>query len=233
NWATAQGVRVINMSFGWDAWSHAIIDPAIQNAFNSNVVMCVATHNQNGPITYPATNPLVIAVGASDQADDRKAPASPDGEWWGSNVGPQISVVAPGVRCPSTDLQGAMGYNDNNGGPKNLNCVNYSTCGDPAGNYVFLFYGTSAATPHVAGLAALLISYNNALTNVQVRNIIEQYADKVGTTPYAVTPGKPNGTWNQYMGYGRINVYRALHSLAKNHVKEIKEAIDKYRYIEH
>jgi subtilisin family serine protease len=233
NWATAQGVRVISMSFGWNAWSHAIIDPAIQNAFNSNVVMCVATHNDNGPIRYPATNPLVIAVGASDQADDRKSPASPDGECWGSNFGPQISVVAPGVRCPSTDRQGAMGYNDNNGGPKNLACANYPTCGDPAGNYIFIFNGTSAATPHVAGLAALLISYNNALTNVQVRNIIEQYADKVGTSPYAVTPGKPNGTWNQNMGYGRINVYRAVHSLAKNHFKEIKEAIDKYRYIEH
>jgi hypothetical protein len=190
NFATTNGARVISMSFGWNPWDPAIIDPAIQNAFNNNVVMCVATHNYNGAITYPATNPLVMAVGASDQVDDRKSPASPDGECWGSNFGPQISVVAPGVRVPTTDIQGnAAGYNDVGGAPMNWACVNYAASGDAAGDYIFIFDGTSAATPHVAGLAALLISYDNTLTNVAVRDVIEQTADKVGTTPYAVTPG--------------------------------------------
>jgi hypothetical protein len=45
---------------------------------------------------------------------------------------------------------------------------------------------------------------------VQVRDRIEQTADKVGVVPYAVTAGHPNGTWNQEMGYGRINALRAL-----------------------
>jgi hypothetical protein len=233
NFATAAGARVISMSFGWNAWDPAIIDPAIQSAFNNNVVMCVATHNYNGAITYPATNPLVMAVGASDQTDDRKSPASPDGECWGSNFGPQISVVAPGVRVPTTDIQGNAGYNNNNGGAMSWACVNYPASGDVAGDYIFIFDGTSAATPHVAGLAALLISYDSSLSNVQVRNIIEQTADKVGTNPYAITPGKPNGTWNQFMGYGRINVRRALHSLVKWPWKDIKEAIDKPYLIEH
>lgn len=190
NYAVANGASVISMSFGWNAWSPAIIDPAIQNAFNNDLVMCVATHNYNGPITYPATNPLVIAVGASDEVDNRKTPLSPDGEPWGSNFGPQISVVSPGVHIPTTDIQGGGGY--------------------VAGDYELLFNGTSSATPHVAGLAALIRSVYPTLDNVQVRAHIERTAQKVGAVAYAGTVGYPNGSWNQEMGYGRINVFRAL-----------------------
>jgi subtilisin family serine protease len=195
-YATNHGARVISMSFGWNPWNHAIIDPAIQYAFDHNVVMCVATHNYNGPITYPATNPLVMAVGASDQVDNRKTPSSPDGEtWWGSDFGLEISVVAPGVQIPTTDRQGAVGYTGT--------------------DYFMMFNGTSSATPHVAGLAALVISCDPTLTNVEVRNVIEQTCDKVGVLPYAATPAKPNGTWNQEMGYGRINAYKAVQSVCK------------------
>ena len=142
--------------------------------------MCVATHNYNSSITYPATNPLVMACGASDEIDNRKTPSSPDGEdWWGSNFGPEISVVAPGVHIPTTDIQGNDGYN------KSSDAV------DNYGNYYLTFNGTSSATPHVAGLAA---------------------------------PGYPNGTWNQEMGYGRINVLRAL-ELAKEDKKVIEKEI--------
>jgi len=208
-WASLNGADVISMSFGWDAWDPAIIDPAIQAAFTLGLVFCVATHNHNATITYPATNPLVMAVGASDQVDDRKSPASPDGEMWGSNFGPEISVVAPGVLVPTTDIQGAGGYNVNGSGGLWAG-VNYGSFGDAAGDYVTVFDGTSAATPHVAGLAALLRSAYPALTNVQVRTIIERTADKAGTTAYAETIGYDSGTWNQNTGYGRINVRKAL-----------------------
>lgn len=191
-WAQQQGARVVSMSFGWNAWDRAIIDPAIAEAYVAGMVLVAATHNHNtnNGITYPATNPLVMAVGASDQADNRKSPASPDGEPWGSNFGPQISVVAPGVRCPAPDLVGHPGYSTT--------------------DYHMTFNGTSAATPHVAGLAGLLFSHNNALVNVEVRKIIETTAAKVGTVAYETSDDRPHGTWNNQMGYGRIDVLAAL-----------------------
>ena len=195
NYASTHGADVISMSFGFNGWSHAIIDPAIAAAFANDVIMAVATHNHNGAITYPATNALVIAVGASDQVDRRKTPASPDGEAWGSNFGAQISVVAPGVHIPSTDRSGAPGYN---------------TASGAAGDYAMAFNGTSAATPHVAGLAALIRALYPSLTNVQVRALIERSAEKTGVVAYAEVAGHPNGSWNQEMGYGRINLLRAL-----------------------
>ena len=199
NYATTNGARVISMSFGWNAWNPAIIDPEIQNAFNNDVVMCVATHNQNGAITYPATNPLVMACGASSIDDNRKSPTTPDGEnWWGSNFGDisyggvrtGVSVVAPGVQIPTTDRQGADGY-------------------DP-GNYDMTFNGTSSATPLVAGLVALVRSQYPTLTNVQVRSIIEKTAAKGGSLAYTNMPDFPNGPRNEEMGYGRIDAFRAL-----------------------
>jgi subtilisin family serine protease len=220
-WGAANGARVISMSFGQYApgdgfgptgWNFAIIDPAIANAVNVlGTVLCAATGNEDtGTINrYPARNPLVIACGGSDQSDNRKRPASPDGECWGANYGPGTSVVAPAVLCTTTDIQGAGGYNAN-GGPISVPCVTYPVGGDPAGNYFYVFDGTSSATPHVAGLATLLAARYPALSNLEIRRIIERTAAKVGSGTYAQVAGFPNGTRTPEMGYGRIDVFHSL-----------------------
>ena len=89
--------------------------------------------------------------------------------------------------------------------------------GEGGGDYILNMSGTSAAAPHVAGLAALLLSLRPTLTSTQVRTIIELTADKVGPVPYQTefpspfgAVAHPNGSWNEQMGYGRINVHRAL-----------------------
>jgi thermitase len=92
-----------------------------------------------------------------------------------STYGDFIDVAAPGVGVYSTLTSG--GY-----GPMN---------------------GTSMASPHVAGLAALLFSLDPRLTNAQVRALIETNVDDLGTLG-----------WDVYFGSGRINARKALAAAA-------------------
>ena len=82
--------------------------------------------------------------------------------------------------------------------------------GADTGNYISAFGGTSAACPHVAGLAALILSVNPELTHSQVKEIIEKTAQKIGGYNYSNTNGHSNGTWNEEMGYGMVNAFLAV-----------------------
>jgi hypothetical protein len=215
NWAATRGAKVANLSLNTTATAAATT--AVTSAWAAGMVLCAATGNNAGNTTspaigFPANHPNAIAVGASDQNDQRKRPASADLECWGSHFGAEIDVIAPGVRCWTTDEQGAAGNNSNAGGAIAGPCVSYPSSGDAAGNYFAIFNGTSAATPHVAGFAALLFSQYATLTNQQVRDIIERTADKVSPALYAYAndPAHPNGTWHTEVGYGRINCNAGL-----------------------
>jgi hypothetical protein len=138
------------------------------------------------------------------------SPSSCDGENWGSNFGAGLDVMAPGVLISTTDRQGNLGYNPNvaihrlSGGTLVANDF-----GDQ--NYTIWFNGTSAAAPQVAGIAALILSINPNLTLQQVRNIIESTTDKIGGVTYTLNAGEQAGlTWNNQMGYGRVNALRAV-----------------------
>ena len=74
---------------------------------------------------------------------ERKSPTSCDGDLWGACYGTGLDVVAPCVAIPTTDIQGADGYNTNSG---------------TAGDYLNLFGGTSSACPNAAGVMALILS---------------------------------------------------------------------------
>lgn len=88
-----------------------------------------------------------------------------------SNYGTYIDVMAPGVNIAST-------Y--------------------PNNQYASLS-GTSMASPHVAGLAALIRSQNPTLSNKEVENIIIKSTDDLGNS------GK-----DEYYGYGEINIEKAV-----------------------
>ena len=99
-----------------------------------------------------------------------------------SNYGNNLSVVAPGIDIFSTGLNNTYLSSD----------------------------GTSFAAPQVSGVAALILSVNPDLTVKQVADIIEQTAQKVGGYNYQNTYTRPNGTWNNEMGYGLVDAYKAL-----------------------
>jgi subtilisin family serine protease len=175
-YAADNGADIISMSFGGTG-SNSTLKAAVDYAYSSGCVLVAAMGNQAGPVTHiPAAYSNTIAVGATDNDDTRAKPGDWSNPNEGSNYGNHIDVIAPGSWIYST-------LNNNQYGYKN---------------------GTSMATPMVAGLAALLLSRKPSLTNVQVRDLIRQYAeDEVGDSED--TPG-----FDKYYGYGRINADKSL-----------------------
>ena len=87
-WAIGKGARVINMSF---AGPHdPMLQLAMKNAHAKGVVLIAAAGNAGAksPPLYPAADPHVIAVTATDQNDQLFGQA---------NQGPHVAVAAPGV----------------------------------------------------------------------------------------------------------------------------------------
>ncbi len=166
---------------------------AIVNAKNDGVVVCFASGNfDETSVRFPARVEAAIAVGATSECDERKSPTSCDGETaWGSNRGDSLDIAAPGVHIFTTDRAGADGY-------------------DPT-DYVSDFNGTSSATPHVAGAAALLLSYDPSLTPDEVQDILQVSADRVGGYNYNHDATRPGHSLE--LGYGRLNINRALQEL--------------------
>ena len=130
-----------------------------------------ATGNDNAPtIGYPAKLTNCIAVGSVSPCDERKNPSSCDGEgWWGSNYGTGIDFLAPGVLMYTTDRLGSSGYD--------------------LGDYTPDFNGTSSATPHAAGVAALVRSYFPAKTNTEIRDLLRAGCDDLGAPGYDTETG--------------------------------------------
>jgi len=169
------------------------IHNAIVNARTNAVLCCFASGNGNTtPIRYPARYIEAMAIGATSECDERKDGTSCDAEaGWGSNYGDSLAISAPGVHLNSTDMQGADGYG--------------------AGDYIANMNGTSGATPHVAGAAALLLSYDDSLAPADLQDILQQSADKVGGYDYSHDATRPGHSVE--LGYGRLNVNRALQML--------------------
>jgi len=179
-YAADNGAKVSSNSWG-GVFQSSALDDAIKYAHNKGTVIVAGAGNNNGDALdfSPASSDYAITVAASDSTD-----AKP----WFSNWGEKIDVAAPGVDILS--LKAAM-------------AIIWGAI--PAcGNYCRAS-GTSMATPHVAGLAALLLAKNPTLTNEEIRQIIRNGADDLGS------PGKDSS-----FGYGRINAAGSM-NLATTH----------------
>ncbi len=217
NWAWMNGADILNNSY--KTAESSFIDDAIMNAVNNgrNGLGCpvlFASGNDNASyVSYPASLPNTIAVGAINQYGERKSPTSLDNdEYWdgGSNYGAGIDIVAPGVYIPTTDY---WGYYDR-------------------------FNGTSSACPHATGVMALILSVNPCLTQEEAREILCATSDKItgsDNNTYSYLNQK-YGLWNHEVGYGKINAYKAVemarsvripHNVVSNNYNMI-EYMDKF-----
>ncbi len=169
-WAADNGAKVVNMSLG-GPFSSKTLEIAVNYVWSKGAVIVAAAGNSGSSSrTYPAYYNNVIAVAATD-VNDKKASWSSFGKW--------VDVAAPGVEIYSTF-------------PNHTNTIGKTNYGYAS--------GTSMATPHAAGLAALIwtTSYNGS--NADVRRQIEATADKITGT-------------GKYWIYGRINALNAVTTL--------------------
>ncbi|MCU6795127.1 S8 family serine peptidase [Paenibacillus sp. WQ 127069] len=142
-WAIDQKMDIIVMSLAGSAYS-AALEEAVQLANDQGILLLAATGNDGKVgVSYPAKYAAVMAVGAVNAQNQRAS---------FSNVGPEVSVVAPGV-----DIQGLS-----------------------LGSAYTSMSGTSAAVAHAAGVAALLKQKHPLDSPQQLRQALTDNAMPLG-----------------------------------------------------
>jgi len=148
--------RVINLSLGGNSSCGTTMQNAINAARAKKAVVVVAAGNSNADASQssPANCSGVVAVAATGRDGGRA---------YYSNYGSVVDLAAPG---------GSMNTGTANG---IVSTLNTGTQGADADTYNY-YQGTSMATPHVAGVAALMLSANPALTPDQVETLLKSTA---------------------------------------------------------
>jgi len=153
---TATPARVLNLSLGAGGACDATTQTAINGARSRGTVVVVAAGNSNANAANysPASCSGVITVAAVGRTGGRA---------YYSNYGASVEVAAPG---------GDMSTGSTNGV---LSTLNAGTSAPGADSYAY-YQGTSMATPHVAGVVALMLAKNSALTPDQVDTMLKSTA---------------------------------------------------------
>lgn len=131
-----------------------------------------------------------------------------------SNWGREISVAAPSnnfnPQQPWSKLPGR--------GITTTDNEYYGNDFTPGKRYTNSFGGTSSATPLVSGICALVKSVNPGLSAAEIKQIIEQSADKVEDSSADPLYGHAKGNYqnghSEWFGYGRINALQAVQQAA-------------------
>lgn len=187
--------NVINMSLGGSGFSQSFQDVVTKVIQEGVTIVAAAGNEDTDDPSYPAAYNGVISVGAIDLSL-KKAPYSNFGS---AAKGSKITVVAAGGN-KSVDINND-GYPD---GVLSTLADQSSTTGEITG-YTYKFYqGTSMATPHVAGLVALLQAARldngeSLLLPKDVEEILTTTAMDLGN------PGK-----DDIYGYGLVDAQRAV-----------------------
>lgn len=244
-WAMQNGASVISCSWGAAAKvfplslrkSNALHQAATAGRNGLGCVIVFAAGNSNRPVNgvvdeqgWPndffsgptqwldgfSIHPDVIAVAACTSEVRKSAYSN-----WGteisvcapsSNGHPDMSILTPEGWVPihtfpriTSPLRGRGIVTTDRVGPSGYSSTDYT----------FSFGGTSSACPTVAGVAGLVLSANPDLTAREVKEILEETADKIVDTDPDPQLGNSFGTYDQngysqWFGYGKVNAFRAV-----------------------
>ncbi|MFI5766086.1 S8 family peptidase [Streptomyces sp. NPDC051563] len=169
--ANATPAKVINMSLGGSGACTATYQNAINAAVGRGTTVVVAAGNSNANASgfSPASCNNVINVASTNRTGDRS---------FYSNFGTIIDVSAPGGETRrATDTPGTVTTPENG----ILSTLNDGAT-TPGAEIYKPYQGTSMAAPHIAGLAALLVSAKPSLTPAQVESAIKANARPLAGT---------------------------------------------------
>ncbi|MFF5263146.1 S8 family serine peptidase [Actinomadura viridis] len=180
-WAARSGAEVVNMSLGGPATDGT--DPMSQ-AVNrlteeTGALFVIAAGNSGGDYTVgsPGAADAALTVGAVDR-NDELASFSSRGPRIGDNA-PKPEITAPGVGIVAARAEG-------------------TSMGEPVDARYTAASGTSMATPHVAGAAAILAQAHPRLRAARLKDAL-------------VSTARPNAKLNVHQqGGGRVDVARAV-----------------------
>ncbi|MFC3453047.1 S8 family serine peptidase [Amycolatopsis speibonae] len=168
DWAVAQGAKIVNLSLGAGITDGA--DPLSEQidtlSAKTGALFVVASGN-SGPgdrtVTTPGTATSALTVGAVDR-DNKIA--------WFSSRGPRMrdAAVKPEITAPGVGIVAARAAD--------------TAMGDPVDDNYTAASGTSMATPHVAGAAAILLQQQPGLTGQALKNTLVTTAKDVGLRWY-------------------------------------------------
>ena len=175
--AVLDGAQVINISLGRPGTIDCLLCEAVQAAAERGVLVVASAGNSGGygTINVPGLCPGALAVGAVDK-HDLLAPFSSRGIFADDPDLAKPELTAPGVMIHSPAF-----IDSDSGSP-----VLYA-----------LFSGTSAAAPHVSGVAALLLQLQPSLSPMDLRSLLVNSADAL--------PGESFAS----QGSGRLNALSA------------------------
>ncbi len=207
--AAANGAAVLSMSLGTSPVGNTTLRTAEENLLTAGIFHSVAGANDGpGAGTIKASgdcpppwfhsdqtqhggNTAVVTVGATDNLDNIASFSSRGPVTWWSDYTAGAPLIDPDISGPGVDIVSTAWQ----GG--------YTTKS-----------GTSMATPHLAGVAALLLSANPNLTVAEMDSIMEVTSLDLGAT----------GKDNTY-GAGRVDAYAAVvAALSMTATEEAQEA---------
>jgi subtilisin family serine protease len=182
------------LSCSWSGGATPDIEQALEDAGSIGrggkgcAVFCASGNEFQNRVGFPARDQNAVAVGASTDQGTRADY---------SNFGPEIAMVAPssgGIKSVfTTDVSiNNRGFN-----------TGKVSAGGKDGLHTNDFGGTSSATPLAAGVAALVLSVRPKLNRSELRDILTESADKIGT-------GYDAKGHSREFGFGRVNALRAL-----------------------